>query len=80
MKRLVALVILAMIVGPGTSLAGDTGSEAQGRTVKSSKSNSSEREVAAPAPAAAAEASTIKGSKSNGDNRKVKSGKSNSSD
>ena len=94
MNKLSALVVALVIACPAMSVAGD-GSGAGGivtesTTVKSSKSNSSERTGGA-AGADGAEATTVKGSKSNTSERAggsagggavegttVKSGKSNS--
>jgi len=91
MKTLIGLMVTVFLACPGLSLAEEGANAAGGAneatTVKSSKSNSSER-VGAPQggqtgqdAGQAQSADKVKGSKSNSSERTtVKSGKSNSSD
>ena len=90
MKKLIVLLVATLLSSPGLSAAADAAKggvmEPAGTSVKSSKSNGSDRSGAPTADAA----TTVKGSKSNSSERggaaavdaatSVKSGKSNTSD
>jgi len=79
-QRSIILMIVACLSCPGLALAEEgekPGAAAEASTVKSSKSNSSERAGASGAPSA--ERGTVKSSKSNGSDRgtTIKGSKSN---